>query len=80
MRQSARRRARNVAKKHAIRTAEKKFRKALAAKKTDEARELLRALYTLIDKAAKTGVIHTNAAGRAKSRFARQVALLGAKR
>jgi small subunit ribosomal protein S20 len=79
MRQNARRRARNLIKKNAIRTAEKKFRKAIAAQKADEAREALRTLQKLLDKAAKTGVMHKNAASRAKSRFAKAFAAVSAK-
>lgn len=65
---------RNLVKKVAIRTAEKKFRKALAAKHIDEAREAFRALQEALDRAVKTGVMHKNAAARAKSRFAKRLA------
>lgn len=71
LRQSKRRRARNLIRIHAFRNAAKEVRKLFAAGKKDEARALLPNAYQALDKAAKTGVIKKNAAARAKSRLAK---------
>lgn len=73
LRQNIRRRARNLAVKRAIKDAGKNFRNAIASKKNEEARILLSALYKLLDKAAKTGLIKKNSAARKKSRFAKNI-------
>ena len=71
LRQSARRRARNLVRQDAYKTAVKNFRKLVASKKLAEAREGLARVYKVLDKAAKTGVIKHNKASRLKSRLAR---------
>jgi len=71
LRQSKRRQARNIKRKKAFRLLVKEFRKALAAKEFDKAKELLPKVYKALDKAAKTGVIKKSKASRLKSRLAK---------
>lgn len=51
----------------------KKFEKLIKDKKNDEAMKLLPTLYSVIDKAAKRGVIKKNTASRKKSRISKRV-------
>ncbi|MDD4817710.1 MAG: 30S ribosomal protein S20 [Victivallaceae bacterium] len=60
---------RNRARKSAIKTSEKKFRAAVAAKDAEQASALLRECCSLLDKAAKVGVIHGNKASNKKSQL-----------
>ena len=69
LRQNVRRRADNLAKKEAYKDAVKKFKNLVAAKKMDEAKKQLNAMYQALDKAAKTNVITKNTASRIKSRM-----------
>lgn len=69
LRQSIRRRERNLLKKEAFKNATKKIKKLVQAGKVDEAKELIPEAYKAIDKAAKTGVIKKNTASRKKSRL-----------
>ena len=73
MRQSLKRRDRNLKKKEAFKVLIRDIRKFVAAKKKEEAKKLLPALYKSLDKAAKTNVIKKNAAARNKSRMTRLV-------
>lgn len=73
MRQSARRRTRNLLKKEAYKHAVRDVRKAIVAGKPDEAKKMLPKLYQALDKAAKTNVIKKNKAARLKSRLSRIV-------
>ncbi|MCX7915849.1 MAG: 30S ribosomal protein S20 [Verrucomicrobiae bacterium] len=66
---SERRRAHNRAIKSRLHTLERKFLDAIAAQKSNDAQEALRAVYSALDKAAKTRVIHPNHAARKKSRL-----------
>lgn len=72
-RQSVKRRVRNRANRSRVRTAIKQFR-ALVASDVDGARAALPATYAAIDRAAKLGAFHENAAARTKSRLARALA------
>ncbi|MDO8584720.1 MAG: 30S ribosomal protein S20 [bacterium] len=74
LRQSKKRHEQNVAKKEAFKDAIKKVQKLVAAKQMDAAAAALHEAYQKIDKAAKTGVIHKNTAGRLKSHTARLLA------
>ena len=65
------RRARNRSGKSVLRTALKKFRAKLHEKDTSVV-ESLPGLVSLIDKSAKKGLIHGNAADRLKSRLSSQ--------
>ncbi|MFY9462109.1 MAG: 30S ribosomal protein S20 [Candidatus Sungiibacteriota bacterium] len=69
LRQSLRRRARNLRKLEAFRDALKEIKKLVEAKKIKEAEALIPGAYKALDKAAKTGVIKKNAAARKKSRL-----------
>lgn len=69
LRQSVRRRERNLLKKEAFKDAVKKIKKLVQANKIDEAKKLIPEAYKAIDKAAKTGVIKKNNAARKKSRL-----------
>lgn len=70
LRQSRKRRERNRSIKSRIST---KSRQLSEAESVDEAEELLRELYALLDRAAGKDVIHPNKAARKKSRLAREV-------
>ena len=70
-RQDQARRLRNRGHRSRMATAVKKFRKALAAGDVDTARSLLPGTLSLLDRSAKLGVVHGNAAARGKSRLTR---------
>ena len=70
-RQDVRRRARNRWSRARMRSAVKRYRKAIAAGELDNARQLLPATLALVDRTAKLGGIHDNAAARTKSRLTR---------
>jgi small subunit ribosomal protein S20 len=79
-RQSQARRSRNRKNLSQLRTQVKKLRTAVDAGDTETASKLLKETVADIDKAAKKGVVHDNAADRHKSRLSRKVnALAGAK-
>jgi small subunit ribosomal protein S20 len=78
MRQSEKRRARNRTNLSQLKTQVKKLRAAIAEGDADAARKLLPETVGQIDRAAKKGVVHDNAASRYKSRLARKVSALGA--
>lgn len=69
VRQSERRRVQNLARKDAVREITRKIKKLVASGKHEEALVLLPQAYKALDKAAKTNVIHKNAASRKKSRL-----------
>ncbi len=73
IRQSARRRARNLVYKNKIKALIKEARNLVSAKKLEEANKLLPKLYQALDKAAKAGVIKKNVASRKKSRLTKLV-------
>ena len=78
MRQSLKRRARNRRNLSQVKSQVKRLRAALAKGDADTARKLLPETMSEIDRAAKKGVVHDNAAARYKSRLARKVSALGA--
>ncbi|MCL4404199.1 30S ribosomal protein S20 [Patescibacteria group bacterium] len=73
LRQSVRRRGRNLKRKKQLTDALKGYRKTLAAGKKEEAAKSLIQVYKAADKLAKTGVIHKNRANRIKSRLAKKL-------
>jgi small subunit ribosomal protein S20 len=73
LRQSLRRRARNIRKKDKIKDLTKQVNNLISQKKIEEAKKLLPQIYKALDKAAKTGVIKKNAASRKKSRIAKAI-------
>jgi len=78
MRQGEKRRARNRQNLSQLKTQLKKLRAAIAEGNAEAAGKLLPVTEGEIDKAAKKGVVHDNAAARYKSRLARKVSALGA--
>ncbi len=78
MRQSLKRRARNRANLSLLKTHVRRLRSVVAAGDAEAARKLLPETIGQIDKAAKKGVVHDNAAARYKSRLSRKVSALGA--
>lgn len=73
MRQGLKHRARNRMNVSTLKTHIKKLRTAIEGGDAGVARELLPGTVARIDKAAKVGVIHDNAAARYKSRLTHQV-------
>ena len=73
LRQSKKRRIRNIQKKKELKEMIKKIQKLVAEKKTKEAQALLPQIYKLLDKAAKTKLIKKNTASRKKSRITKMV-------
>ena len=80
MRQSLKHRARNRSNLSQLKTQVKRLRVAIAAGDAETARKLLPETVGEIDRAAKKGVIHDNAAGRYKRRLSRKVSALGGTR
>lgn len=74
IRQSLRRKAQNLVYKNKIKGLLKEAKSLAAAKKTEEAKNVLPKLYEALDKAAKKGVIKKNAASRKKSRITKLLA------
>ena len=75
-RQTTRRTLANQRALTAVKNSLKTVRAALKAGKKDEARVLIQSFASVVDKAAKTGRIHKNAANRHKSNVARALAAL----
>ncbi|MBE7499648.1 MAG: 30S ribosomal protein S20 [Verrucomicrobiales bacterium] len=75
-RSNVRRAQRNHSVTSRIKTLEKGYLKALADKQREEAGQALRAVSSALDKAAKTGVLHSATASRKKSRLATKLAAL----
>jgi len=74
LRQSRRRRIRNLQKKDKLKNLLKQVRNLVLEKKTDEAKKLLPQLYKALDKAAKVDLIKKNTADRTKSRIVKLIA------
>ena len=79
MRQGVKRRARNRQNLSQVKTQVKKLRAAIASGDGESARKMLSETVGSIDKAAKKGIVHDNAAARYKSRLTRKVNALAAK-
>ncbi len=69
LRQSIRRKARNLVYKKKIKNLIKKIGVLAQEKKIEEAKKLLPQVYKILDKAAKVNVIKKNTASRKKSRL-----------
>ena len=69
LRQSIKKRERNLFYKNKIKDLVKEVRSLVSQKKIKEAKELLPQIYKALDKAAKVGVIKKNNASRKKSRL-----------
>jgi small subunit ribosomal protein S20 len=72
-RQSEDRRMRNKHHRTGLRTRLKRIRQAIDTGDVETARGLLASTLSMIDRTAKLGVIHDNAAARTKSRVTRAV-------
>lgn len=68
LRQSKVRAARNKVMRDELDSLRTKMRKLVSAKKTDEAREMMKLLDAKLDKAAKKNIFSKNKAARIKSR------------
>jgi len=73
LRQSKKRRERNLRRLGLMREIVKQIRKLVAENKKEEALKLLPQAYKAIDKAAKTNVIKKNTAARKKSRLTKLI-------
>ena len=73
LRQSIKRRARNIRRKNAYKDAMKTIQKLVLADQFEDAKKLIPLLYKTLDKAAKTNAIKKNKAARLKSRVARSI-------
>ena len=73
LRQSERKRVRNLQKRRKLKNLLKEVRDLILQKKIEEARKLLPRIYKILDKAAKTGLIKKNTAARKKSRITRLI-------
>jgi len=69
IRQSARKKEQNLVYKNKIKKLIKEAKTLVLAKKTAEAKKLLPEVYSILDKAAKVGLIKKNNASRHKSRL-----------
>ena len=79
LRKIKKRRLVNIAKSSQLKTLTKRFETLLAQKKADEARALLKELFSTIDNQARKGFIHRNAASRKKARLSKAVQRTSAK-
>jgi small subunit ribosomal protein S20 len=79
MRQGQKHRERNRKNVSQLKTQVRKLRAAIAKGDAAEAKENLAETVSAIDKAAKKGVVHDNAAARYKSRLTRRVNALNAR-
>jgi small subunit ribosomal protein S20 len=73
LRQSFKRRTRNLQKTRKLKNLLKEVKFLLSEKKTEEAKKLLPQVYKFLDKAAKTGLIKKNTASRKKSRITKLI-------
>lgn len=73
IRQSLKRRARNLIYKRKLKNLLKKIENLLSQKKIEEVKSLLPQIYKFLDKAAKVGIIKKNTAGRKKSRITKLI-------
>jgi len=77
IRQNKRRKVKYLVYKNKIKNLIKETRSLITAKKTEEAKKLLPAVYETLDKSAKVGVIKKNTASRKKSRMAKLIGRAG---
>jgi len=73
LRQSLKRRARNITFKNKIKNLIKEVKSLVSQKKPEEAKKILPKVYKALDKAAKVGIIKKNTAARKKSRLAKAI-------
>jgi len=75
LRQSIKRRTRNIIQKDKIKNLLKDMRSLVSKKKLEEAKKLLPQVYKILDKAAKVGLIKKGRADRKKSRITKLINL-----
>lgn len=73
LRQSLKRRARNLVIKKKVKNLIKEVKSLVSQKKIEEAKKLLPNVYKFLDKAAKVGVLKKNTAARKKSRITKLI-------
>ncbi len=73
LRQSIRRKAKNLIYKNKIKNLVKEVRNFILLNKPEEAKKTLPRLYKALDKAAKFGIIKKNTAARKKSRITKLI-------
>ena len=73
LRQSLKRKARNLVKRKQVKAVSKGYNRLVAGADLEGAKEQLKAAYKTLDKAAKTKLIKKNAASRMKSRISKFV-------
>jgi len=74
LRQSKRRRARNLQQIKKLRNVLKEVSSLISEKKIEEAKKIMPQTYKALDKAAKTGLIKKNTSSRKKSRLTKFLA------
>ncbi len=74
MRSNARRRSHNKSIKSHLKTLEKNYLSLARAGKKEDASAALRSVTSALDKATKSGVLHSNTTSRKKSRLALKLA------
>ncbi|MFH1769415.1 MAG: 30S ribosomal protein S20 [Parcubacteria group bacterium] len=79
LRQSKKRRIKNIQRKKKIRNYVKEFKNAIEAQDFDKAKELLPKVYKALDKASKKNVIKKNTASRTKSRLTKRLSKASSK-
>lgn len=77
-RQSLKKKANNQANRHKLKTQLKKLKVAISGGKAADAKTLLPATFSAIDKSVQKGVIKKNTASRHKSRLNRSVNAMAA--
>lgn len=77
LRKSKTRHLRNITIKSELKTLIKKAEKCITEKKADDAKNLLKALSSKLNKAASKGIIHKNTASRKISRLFKKLNALG---
>ena len=78
LRQNAKKRERNLLLRKQVKTAVKKFKKAIETKDIAKSKEALNLVYKMLDRAASKNLIHRNKAAREKSQFSKMVKKLAA--
>ena len=73
IRQSLRKKKRNLVYKNKIKSLLKEASDFLSQKKTEESKKILPQIYKILDKAVKVGIIKENAADRKKSRITKTI-------
>jgi len=73
LRQSLKRKARNLVKRKQVKAVAKGYGRLIAGADLEGAKEQLKAAYKTLDKAAKTKVITKNKANRLKSKLAKKL-------